>query len=60
MLSNNQLCPYSCTVHITILSTGGKFRPVLNFTECQALTLAEDNIHALAALFYVLLVEYVK
>ena len=29
-----------CAVHVTIFSTGGKFRPVLNFTELHALTQA--------------------
>ena len=30
----------ACTGRVTIFSTGGKFGPVLNFTELHALTLA--------------------
>ena len=30
----------ACTVHVTIFSTGGKFRPVSNCTELQALAQA--------------------
>ena len=30
----------ACAVHVTIFSTGSKFRPVSNFTELHALTLA--------------------
>ena len=37
----------SCAVRVTIFSTGGKFRPVSNFTELHTLTLA--------ACFYALL-----
>ena len=29
----------ACAVHVTIFSTGGKFRPVLIFTYLHALTL---------------------
>ena len=41
MRNNNGLClPAACTVHVTIFSTGGKFRLVSNFTELHTLTLA--------------------
>ena len=30
----------ACTGRVTIFSAGGKFRPVLNFTQLHALTLA--------------------
>ena len=30
----------ACPVRVTIFSTGGKFRPVSNFTELHTLTLA--------------------
>ena len=36
----------TCTVCVTILSTGGKFQPVSNFTELHALTQAIHS-HAL-------------
>ena len=42
----------ACTVHVTISSTGGKFRPVANFMELHALTLAAHS--------YALLMEYMK
>ena len=42
----------ACPVCITIFSTGGKFRPVPNFTELHALTLAAHS--------YALLLEMVK
>ena len=41
----------SCTVRVTISSTGGKFRLVSNFTELYALTLAARS--------YALLVSYI-
>ena len=33
----------SCAVRVTIFSTGGKFRPVSNFTELHALTQASHS-----------------
>ena len=38
-----------CAVHVTIFSTGSKFKLVSNFTELQALTLAA---HSYVLLFY--------
>ena len=42
----------ACPVCVTIFSSGGKFRPVPNFTELHALTLAAHS--------YALLLEMVK
>ena len=38
----------SCAVHVTIFSTGGKFRPVSNFTKLYTLTLAAHSYVLLA------------
>ena len=38
----------ACTVCVTIVDTGGKFRPVSNFTELHALTLATCFYYTLA------------
>jgi len=38
----------ACAVHVTIFSTGGKFHPVLNFTQLHALT---QVIHFYTLLF---------
>ena len=38
----------ACAVRVTIFSTGGTFRPVSNFTELHALTLAARFLCALA------------
>ena len=40
MLSNNGLCLYAAAVHVTIFSTGSKFRPVSNLTKFHTLTRA--------------------
>ena len=51
MLSNNDFCYAACAVRVSIFSTGGKFRPVSNFTKLHVLTLA--------ACSYALLVWYI-
>ena len=43
MLSNNGLCLHVAAVCVTIFSTGSKFRPVSDFTELHALTLAAHS-----------------
>ena len=57
MLSNNALCLCSMPspVHVTIFSTGGKFRPVSNFTKLHALTLAARSLCALDSTYYLYL-----
>ena len=44
----------ACTVHVTNFSTGGKFRPVSNFAELHALTLAARSYALLCAHMYIL------
>ena len=40
----------ACTGRVTIFSTGGKFRPVSNFTQLHALTLAARSYALLSQL----------
>ena len=39
----------ACAVHVTIFSTTGKFRPISNFMELHALTLAARSYALLIA-----------
>ena len=54
MLSNHDYVYAACAVCVTIFSTGGKFRPVSNFTELHALTLV---VHSY---MYALLYNYLE
>ena len=43
----------ACAGHVTIFSTGGKFRPVSNFTWLHALTLAARSYVLLCNAYHV-------